>query len=216
MKRLILYDLDGTLVDTLDDIAQAVNHLRDADGLPALPSHEIRRSVGRGVRELVASCLKISDAACIEQASRQFQAYYAQHLADHSRLYPGVQALLDYFQTRRQAVVTNKPNPHARDLLRRLGIDRYFVHVIAGDDGYPKKPDPAAVFAMMDQERVTPAETVFIGDNPIDIETGRNAGVLTVGVAQGFSEVDDLAAASPDVLVHHCDELLAYAKAHQW
>ena len=216
MKQLILYDLDGTLVDTLEDIAQAVNHTLSLFHVAALPSQEIRRHVGRGVRDLFASCLNTHDAAQIEQASEQFLAYYAHHLADRSTLYPGARRLLDYFKARRQAVITNKPNPHARELLRVLGVDRYFLRVIAGDDGFPKKPDPAAMLAIMEQEHVVPAATLFIGDSPIDMETGRRAGVLTVGIAQGFCDPEELAAASPDLLVRHCDELLEHARSHQW
>lgn len=216
MKQLILYDLDGTLVDSLEDIAQAVNHTLSAFHIAALPSREIRRYVGRGLRELLASCLNRHDRVTIEQASEQFLAYYAQHLADRTVLYPGVQRLLEYFKARRQAVITNKPNPHARELLRVLGIERYFIRIIAGEDGFPKKPDPAAVLAIMEQERVTPAATLLIGDSPIDTETGRRAGVMTVGIAQGFSDPEELAASSPDLFVHHCDELLEQIRAHRW
>jgi phosphoglycolate phosphatase len=216
MKRLILYDLDGTLVDSLEDIAQAVNHTLSAFSVAALPSQEIRRYVGRGLRELLASCLNNHDHATVEQASERFLAYYAHHLADHTVLYPGVPRLLEYFTARRQAVITNKPTPHARELLRRLGIDRYFFRVIAADDGFPKKPDPAATLALMTQEGIAPEETLLIGDSPIDVETGRRASVVTAVIAQGFSDPEELAAAAPDLLVHHCDELLEYIRAHHW
>jgi len=216
MKQLILYDLDGTLVDSLEDIAQAVNHALSAFHVAALPPHQIQRYVGRGLRELLASCLKEAQAPRLEQARERFLAYYAQHLTDRTVLYPGVTRLLDYFKARRQAVITNKPNPHARELLRALGIERYFLRVIAADDGFPKKPDPAAVLALMKQEGVAPQETLLIGDSPIDVETGRRAGVVTVGIAQGFSDPAELADAAPDLLVRHCDELLEYLRTHHW
>ena len=92
MKRLILYDLDGTLVDTLEDIAQAANHMLRALGAPTLPASAVRRYIGDGLHELVKGCLKTDDPVSIERGSKIYRAYYTTHLVDHSRLYPGAQA----------------------------------------------------------------------------------------------------------------------------
>ena len=121
-----------------------------------------------------------------------YRAYYAVHLVDQSRLYPGAVAVLTHFSARRQAVITNKPEPFSRDILRALGIEAFFCQIVGGDSDYPKKPDPASIRAVMETWGALPAETLFIGDSPIDIETGRNAGVLTVGVTHGFSDEDEL------------------------
>ena len=216
MKRLIIYDLDGTLVDTKEDISQAANHMLSQLRLPPLASHEICRYVGRGLHNLAKGCLKTDDPARIEQGTKSYRAYYATHLLDHSKLYPGVSEVLEHFKSRTQVVITNAPNPYSREILVGLGVAGYFIEIVAGDSAYPKKPDPASVRSIMKRVRVAPEETLMVGDSPIDIETGRNAGVLTVGIAQGFADDHELQAASPDVLIRNFTELLTRAREQGW
>ena len=215
-KRLIVYDLDGTLVDTAEDITEAVNAmLRQQAALP-LSRDEIRRFVGRGLHDLIARCLDTDDPERIRNGLDAFEAHYAAHLVDHSTLYPGVEEALDYFQDRRQAVFTNKPNPFARDLLAALGLAQRFCAILAGADGHPKKPDPTALDELMQAQGVGAGETLLVGDSVIDVETGRNAGVLTVIVAQGFEDPQALQAARPDLLVTHFAQFLQVARRHGW
>ena len=216
MKRLIIYDLDGTLVDTREDIAQAANHMLSQLRLPLLASQEICRSVGRGLHNLITGCLKTEDPKQIERGTTLYRAYYAAHLLDHSTLYPGVREVLEYFKQRSQVVITNKPNPYSRDILVGLDVAGYFVEIVAGDSAYPKKPDPTAVQSMMEKAQTVPEKTLMVGDSPIDIETGRNAGVLTVGITQGFADDAELRAAAPTVLVRNFQELLELAKQQGW
>ena len=216
MKQLVIYDLDGTLIDTLEDIARAVNHMtRELEAAP-LAVEEVRRLVGHGLHQLVRGCLKTDDARRIERGATIYRAFYAEHLLDHSRLYPGAQEVLEHFKARAQVVVTNKPDPFSRDLLRALGVAGYFLDVIAGDGAYPKKPDPAAVRAMMERAGASPGQTLLIGDSPIDIQTGQAAGVLTVGVLHGFTDEAELAAAGPDALAVDFQALLQLARRHGW
>ncbi len=216
MKQLIIYDLDGTLVDTLEDITCAANHMLRMLQTPGVLAREVRGYIGCGVQELVKRCVKTEDPKRIEYGVSVYRAYYARHMLDQSRLYPGAQAVLDYFKARRQAVITNKPNPFSREILTALGVADYFFEIIAGDSAYPKKPDPAAALAIMQQAGSHPEETLLIGDSPIDIETGRRAGVATVGILHGFSDKDELLAAAPDLLVRDFAELLQRAKAEVW
>ena len=216
MKRLIIYDLDGTLVDTKEDIAQAANYMLGQMQLPSMAAQDICRYVGRGLNNLVKGCLRTDDPQRIEQGMKLYRAYYAVHLLDHSRLYPGVQDVLGHFKQRIQVVITNKPNPYSRDILIGLGVAEYFFDIVAGDSVYPKKPDPAAVLSMIDKAQAAPEETLMIGDSSIDVETGRNAGVLTVGIAQGFADDTELQAASPDALVRNFQDLLALARQRGW
>lgn len=216
MKRLIIYDLDGTLVDTGEDIAEAVNAmLKELTGA-ALPRDAIRRCVGQGLHDLVRRCLKTDDEALVERGTVLFGDYYGRHLLDHSRLYPQARQTLDYFRDRTQAIVTNKPQPFARDLLAGLGVADYFLEIIAPGSGFPKKPDPAAVHHLMARQRLAAEEVLLVGDSLIDVETGRNAGVLTVALTHGFQDQEDLAAADPDLLVHNFEELLALARRQTW
>ena len=216
MKYLIIYDLDGTLVDTRKDIADAANHMLHQLARPSLSVAEISGYVGRGLDQLIRGCLKTDDSLLLEQAKASYRGYYAAHLLDHSRLYPGSREILEYFRMRKQAVFTNKPNPFSSDILIRLCVMDYFCELITGDAAYPKKPDPAAVFAIMDKTKVKAQDTVFVGDSPLDVETGRAAGVLTIGIAQGFATKDELVAANPDVLLDNLHELLDLAKRQEW
>ncbi len=198
MKRLIVYDLDGTLVDTRDDLAHATAYVRSRLG--AEPQR----------------LLKGDDPQCVEAAEALFTAYYAHHAYERSRLYPGAQRVLDYFKGRTQAVLTDRPNPFARDLIEALGISSYFLDIVAGDSPYPRKPDPAGALALIAKAGVRPEDTLLIGDSPIDIETGRNAGVFTIAVSHEFSAELDLCAAAPDALVEDFAHLLELARRHGW
>ena len=215
-KRLIIYELDGTLVDSLEDLVAAVNVMLGEMGASPLSAREIRRHVGWGLHELVRRCLCTDEARRIERGMTRFRAYYGRHLLDHTQLYPGARDVLDHFRARRQGIVTNKPNPFCRDVLEGLGVSGYFSEVIAGDSGHPKKPDPAGVRALLKSARVDPSESLLVGDSPIDVETGRRARVFTIGVLNGFADEQELQAAAPDAVAHDLGELLAMAKARGW
>lgn len=214
--RLIVYDLDGTLVDTREDIAQAANHMRSAMGLSPLPREEICTYVGLGLSQLVQSCLGTCDLRVVKEGIRTYRAHYAEHLLDHTVLYPGAQELLEHFRDRLQAVVTNKPNPYSREILTALGVADYFLEIVAGDSGLAKKPDPQAIQAVMHQAGVPAGDTLLIGDSPIDVEAGRRAGVKSVAVAHGFSSAEELRRACPDWMVRDLRELLGLARSRQW
>ena len=216
MMRLVIYDLDGTLVDTKEDLVLASNYMLAQLGRPSLSAQEIWRSVGRGLAQLVKGCLGTEDSREIEEGMRIFRAYYGAHMMDHTRLYPGVRAVLDHFKERQQAVITNKPDPYSRQILDGLGVAGYFLEIIAGNSEFPKKPDPSAVLAVMRKSRAQPQETLLVGDSAVDMETGRRAGAFTVGVDQGFAEDGELLGAGPDVLVRDFDELLAQAHRRGW
>lgn len=216
MKQLIIYDLDGTLVDTRQDIAEAVNYmLRKMEASP-LSSADIERYVGEGVPHLIKSCLHGADRERLKQGMGIYRTYYAQHLLDHSVLYPGARELLEHFQHRTQAVITNKPNPYSRAILEGLGVANFFSAIIAGNSGFPRKPDPAALRALMQDHGATPHETVMVGDSPIDIETARRVGVLTVAVTHGFADEAELRAAMPEVIVGHFGDLMRLAQQQNW
>ena len=215
-KRLVIYDLDGTLVDTAEDIVQAVNHAVTSLGHPALSGREIRAGVGSGVANLLGRCLKTDDKARIDAGVQLFREYYGAHLTDHSALYPGTRDVLEHFRGRTQAVLTNKPEPFAQDLVRALGIDGYFTQVIAADGRAPIKPDPSVIFALLKTHEVVPEAALMIGDSPIDIETGRRAGITTAIVSHGFSDEAQLRAARPDALVRDFPSLLPLATQRGW
>ncbi|MCM8794270.1 MAG: HAD-IA family hydrolase [Candidatus Omnitrophica bacterium] len=216
MKKLILYDLDGTLVDTSQDIVLSTQHMLREMGAPLLGPERIIPLVGSGVRKLVAGSLGTDDPARVDKAVAIYRAHYAEHLLDHSRLFPGVKEVLDYFRGRLQAVVTNKPNPYSRRILEGLGVEGYFTEIIGGDSPLPKKPDPAILIDLMQRHRIAPAEALFIGDSPIDIQAGRAAGIRTAIVSQGFSTVEEIRAAAPEILAGNFTELLMMIEESKW
>lgn len=215
-KRLILYDLDGTLVDTREDISRAANHMRSEMGLGSLPRETICRFVGLGLHQLVQSCLETEDLEQVERGVALYRAHYTQHLLDNTILYPSVSEVLNHFRERTQAVITNKPNPYSREILEALGVAGYFVEIVAGNSGYAKKPDPAGILAIMQRAGAAPEQTLLVGDSPIDVESGVRAGIATVGVAHGFSPRQELEAAGPDELVEDFSELLQLVRERGW
>lgn len=215
-KKLIVYDLDGTLADTREDITRSANHMRAEAGLSSLTRDEICRHVGLGLRQLVEKCLETTEESRVEQGMKIYRAYYSQHLLDHTVLYPRVLEVLQYFRSRSQAVITNKPNPYSREILVKLGVADFFVEIVGGESAYGKKPEPASLLAVLKKEGIGPAETLMVGDSPIDIETGRRAGVVTVAVAHGFAGREELESAAPDLLVEDFSQLLELARGRGW
>ena len=216
MKRLIVYDLDGTLVDTLADIAQAASHMLSRLQAPALTPSEIRRFIGDGVHELVARCLRTDEPDRINEGVRIYRTYYQSHLLDESRLYPGAEAILAHFAGRIQAVITNKPGCYSRKILEGLGVAHHFVEIIGGDMGYPRKPDPSSLKNLMSRHGVVADETLLIGDSAGDVDTAQRAGVDTVAITRGFSDEEDIRPACPTAIVSSFRELLTLAERHGW
>lgn len=215
-KKLVFYDLDGTLADTRKDIVLAANHMMEAMGQPPLGAREIQRYVGSGLRDLVGRCLKAQDPEVIERGTRIFKERYSKHYLDYTRLYPGVLEILEHFKACRQFVVTNKPNPIATEILEALGIGNYFEAIIAGNSGYPPKPDPTIFLNLMEEGGMTPQETLLIGDSLIDIEAGERAGIPVAVLTQGFSEEHELKTKNPALLFADIQALLAYAREAGW
>ena len=215
-KRLVVYDLDGTLVDTREDIAASANHLRRRMGLKPLPDQLICGYVGLGLKKLVENVLGTEEEHRLEEGMRIYRAFYAEHMLDNTVLYPGAREVLEHFRPRVQAVITNKPNPYSRQILEALGVAGYFVEIVAGDSGYAKKPDPASLRAILERERVAPEEALFVGDSPVDVATGLSAGVMTVAVTHGFSERKELEESGPAALVADLREFLERARREAW
>ncbi len=149
MKQLILYDLDGTLVDTRQDIIRTVEHMLAQMQRPPLPQRMIAGHVGKGLPYLIQQCLGTEDPKQVEEGLRLYRAYYREHMLDHSRLYPGVRSVLEHFTPRPQVVMTNKSEWASKILLKELGIDHHFQAVVGGDSGFPFKPDPAGTLAIL-------------------------------------------------------------------
>lgn len=216
MKKLLAYDLDGTLIDTGEDIAHSINYMLRTLHRPELERREIDSYVGFGLHHLMGCCLKSQNRREIEEAASVYRAYYKEHLLDHSRPFPGAVEFLEAHRTRIQVVITNKPNPFTQDMLNSLGVASYFSKIIAGDQEFPRKPDPAAMLSILSSEGVRPEEAVMIGDSLIDLEMGRRAGMMCAMLSHGFTKEETLQKAAPDIVCKNFSELLNFARTQAW
>lgn len=203
---LLIFDLDGTLVNTLDDITASVNYTLDRLGRPPLPSDTVRQYVGDGIEMLMTRSLgkaaeRIADAVTI------YREHHKQNLSVRSSLYPAVQETLEYFSSIPLAVISNKTMEFVRPLLDDLGIGRYFSLIIGADFGLPLKPAPDSVQRIMAEFNVPKDQTLIVGDGTTDISAGKAAGALTCSVTYGFRSESELRKAGPDYIIHDLTQL---------
>lgn len=200
---LVVFDLDGTLVDTAPDIAAALAATLAEIGVPAPPLEVVKQLVGDGGRALIARALarEAADADPDALVPRLIDHYRA-HLCDGSRLYPGVVEALARLRAAglATAVVTNKAGELARALLARLGIGAGFAAVIGDGDGFPRKPDPAAALSIVTRVGTTAARTAVVGDGLPDVRLARALGARAIAAAWGYVGADGLSRESPDAI----------------
>lgn len=205
----VVFDLDGTLIDSRDDIASAANVALAAVGRSPMTRDAVCRHVGDGARALIERCLGATAGRDeVERALSVFLHHYAAHPAAGTTLMPGAAVVLDGLRLPK-AVCTNKPRAITEAVLSALGLTAHFAALVAGDDLEHKKPDPAPLLSIARTLDVAPTALVMVGDGPQDIECGRAAGALTVGVRGGMLPEELLRAARPDALLADLGELPA-------
>jgi phosphoglycolate phosphatase len=200
---LVVFDLDGTLVDSAGDLASAVNATleRLAPGTPPLPLDLIRSFVGHGAGTLVARAL--AQAGLPDRPEDVLPLYlevYRGRMLETTTLYPGVAEALDALRGHALAVLTNKPGDMSRAILEGLGVASRFTRICGPEDVPRRKPDPAGLLWLMADAGVGREAAAMVGDSPVDVRTGRAAGVLTVGVSYGL-DPEGLRAERPDALL---------------
>lgn len=212
LPRTILFDLDGTLVDTAPDLCAALNHALEVLDRPPVPADAVRHMVGHGARKLLERGLASSGAvtpALVEAGVAPFMAYYRAHIADGSRPYAGVEAALDALAQAGTvaAICTNKPHELAVGLIAALGWQQRFAAILGHDSVPAAKPDAGHVLATLAAAGGQPDDVVFVGDSMTDVSAARNARVPVIAVSFGFSDrpAADLGA---DLVIDHYDELL--------
>jgi phosphoglycolate phosphatase len=219
--RLLIFDLDGTLVDSRLDLVHSVNAMLRHMGRPELAGDVIATYVGDGAPTLVRRALgEPADEPFLNSALEYFLGYYRLHKLDHTTVYEGIpdvlaalangsaDALADKYvrPTRQMAVLSNKPVRPSRDIVQALGLGDYFVRIYGGNSFVTKKPDPLGAETILHETGVGASEALMIGDSSIDVETGRNAGMWTCGVTYGFAP-HTLEEVAPDVVVETPREL---------
>lgn len=214
-RRAVLFDLDGTLVDSAPDIAAAADRALVACGVPARGIDRIRGYIGGGAEKLIHRCLTdrmdgVAEPTLFAAARDAFFRHYAAGLTVQTQAYPGVMDTLDTLRARGYALgcVTNKPGRFTRPLLEALDLARYFEVTVAGDTLQVKKPDPGPLLHALDALGVAPARATMIGDSMADLNAARAAGVRVLCVSYGYSPNARLADHAPDALVDRMADIL--------
>lgn len=212
-KRLAIFDLDGTLLDTVADLANATNQALAQCGYPTHPTDAYYQFVGNGINKLFFRALP-EEARTEENVMRirsLFVPYYNEHNADDSRPYPGVSELLRTLQAQgvQVAVASNKYQQATAKLVGHFFPDIRFAAVYGQREGVAIKPDPAIVADILDDTGISRADTIYIGDSGVDMQTARNAEVESIGVSWGFRSVEELIDNGAEHIVHHAGEIAA-------
>ncbi len=207
--ELLIFDLDGTLIDSRLDLAQSVNATRLHMGMPPLDNERVASYVGNGAPVLIRRALgEQATEAELQEALEFFLEHYREHALDFTTVYPGVRESLARLHAAgtRLAVLTNKPVRISREILNGLGLGEYFFQVYGGNSFEFKKPNPVGVTALMAEAGVPPDGSMMVGDSSVDIRTAQNAGIRSCGVTYGL-QPETLADPAPDLLVDRMEEL---------
>jgi len=212
--KLVIFDLDGTLIDSRLDLVHSVNAALRHIERPELPDDVIASYVGDGAPILIQRALgtEAADEALVRRGLEFFLSYYREHKLDHTTVYPGIPEALAAIRgsangfRRKLAVLTNKPVNPSRAIVEALGLGQFFAQVYGGNSFATKKPDPEGARKLLDESGAKPEQAAIVGDSHVDVRTGRNAGLWTVGVTYGFAP-HTLENESSDVLVDSAEEV---------
>ena len=210
--NLLIFDLDGTLIDSKLDLVHSVNATRAMMDLAPISDEVVASYVGNGAPILIRRALGPSASeAQVEHALKYFLAYYRQHMLDNTRLYPGVRDALDRLHEagEKMAVLTNKPVRFSRSLVEGLGLAQHFFQVYGGNSFEQKKPHPVGIETLLGETGSARDRTVMVGDSGVDVRTARNAGVKACGVTYGF-QPEGFVEDPPDLLVDNMSQLADY------
>lgn len=208
--RALIFDLDGTLIDSKLDLIHSVNAMLKEMGRPELEAKTISGYIGHGAPQLVARALGgTATEEELKQALQFFLGYYEEHKMDNTRAYPGVAETLKDIKRMPMAVLTNKPVRISVRILKSLGLADYFRVIYGGNSFESKKPDPFGARKILDELAVSPTEAMVIGDSEVDIQTARNAGTLAAAVNYGFG-VHDRARYPADIYLDRFSDLTLY------
>ncbi len=217
-RRVFLFDLDGTLVDSRADISRSLNLALAGLGLPLLTVDRACDFVGDGVQMLIRRTLhevlrRPPEPTETERLRENYLREYETHMLDDTRLYPGVKELLDTLSWGTFGVVSNKPERFSRRILDELGVGKRFGVIMGGDSVPQRKPDPAPLLEALRRCGGVPSEGAMIGDSPVDVVAGKAAGMVTCAFTGGFRSREELSAAGADVMVETMSEVARYFRA---
>ena len=210
MYKLIAFDLDGTVADTLADLAASVNHALSLHNLPAYPEEDYKHFVGNGVDNLIKNVLnEYYNPGLAEEVKAEFAMYYAGHSMDYTGSYPGMAELLSRLSADgiMTAVISNKPDAFVPAILGELYPSHCFDYISGQREGVARKPAPDALLSLLDKLKTAKEDTLYVGDSDVDVIFAHNAGVKVCGVGWGFRGTDELRAAGADRIAQTMQEL---------
>ena len=212
MKQLVIFDLDGTLLNTIADLGNAANHALEMAGLPTHPAQAYPRFVGNGVRKLIERVLPESQRSprMVDKMLVDFKQYYEAHLTDGTEPYPGIPELLRDLSERgvKLAVASNKYQSATERLVNHFFPDIPWAAIEGQKEGIPVKPDPSIVFEILSKSPTPKSEVLYVGDSGVDMETARRACVESCGVTWGFRPLDELLSNHADHVAGTTTQLL--------
>ena len=204
--KLIIFDLDGTLVETVQDITNALNYALISHGIKKLTVKETTELVGEGITRLVEKVLPAGKEHLKDDVMKKFLEYYSEHLIENSKEYPHVRETLEKLNHFKKAVISNKRETFSKRLLEELDLEKYFNLIIGSDTAGERKPSPVPVLYVISKLSVRPEESIVMGDSYYDIEAGKMAGTRTVAVTYGYQPKELLKKA--DYLIDDLRELV--------
>ena len=205
---VIMFDVDGTLVDSVADIVKAMNYTLTKLGMSERPPGAITSYIGTGVKDLVKKSLGRRPAAgLVEEGVAVFSDYYMEHSAEKSKLYPHVKETLEYFADKRKLILTNRYSKFADTTLREFGIREHFEEIIGGDDESCLKPSACVLDRAFPGLKIDRAKAIIVGDMAIDVQTGKNSRIKTCWVSYGLGRREDVEPLKPDYMINDIIEL---------
>ena len=203
---LLIFDLDGTLIESKWDIAHAVNFTLKELGLPERPLEEIFGFVGDGVKRLLRLAVGEGNQEKFEEALKVFRGHYLEHCLDRTTLYPGIEPMLEHFAHKQKVIATNKSIEYTRVILNGLG-PQHFMYMVGGDNGFGLKPEPGMLLHIISKMGVPKDRTVLVGDSTNDINGGHNAGIRVCAVGYGMGNRQKMEACQPDWFIEKPEQL---------
>lgn len=203
---LLIFDLDGTLIESKWDIAYAVNFTLKELGLPERPIEEIFGFVGDGVKRLLRLAVGEGNQEKFEEALKVFRGHYLEHCLDRTTFYPGIEPMLEHFAHKQKVIATNKSIEYTRVILNGLG-PQHFMYMVGGDNGFGLKPEPGMLLHIISKMGVPKDRTVLVGDSTNDINGGHNAGIRVCAVGYGMGNRQKMQACQPDWFIEKPEQL---------
>lgn len=206
--KLLIFDLDGTVIDSLKDIALAVNYVRTSYNLPKAKLSDIKSFIGDGAKVLLQKSISHLNENEVQKNILKYNNYYRKHLLDNTVLYPGMKKVIQFFHNKDKVILSNKSEEFSKKIIDRLDASQYFQFVYGGDSYKKCKPDPEPIKNIMKQFKVGKKDTVIIGDGVNDILAAKAAGIKSIAVGYGYSQKEILKKLNPDYFVDRAEDIL--------